>query len=138
MLEFARRFVGIPYKLGSFNPEEGLDCATFVLHFFKTLDGKELSIDFPGDIFDVYAKNHSSKVYEKYIQKCLYLQRYPCETNILDILVFNEKERHSQHVGIYLGNGAFIHCNEYGVNLFKVSMSIRSLLFVGKFKEGVR
>lgn len=138
VLNFAKQFVKTPYKLGSLDPKEGLDCATFVLHFFKELDGKDLKIDYPPDVFARYAADSASKIYEYYIQQCLILKRYPCQVDLLDILVFNEKERHSQHVGIVIADNLFIHCDPNGVEIHKISLCKKSLLYVGKFKEGVR
>jgi cell wall-associated NlpC family hydrolase len=133
---FARQFLKIPYVLGSLDPKVGLDCATFVLHFFEQLDGTPLNIMYEDSVFDEYSKN--SKIYEKYIYKYLSLKKYPCAFDELDILVFNERERHSQHVGIYLGQNQFIHCNEYGVNIYKLSLCTKNIIYVGKFKDGIR
>lgn len=136
--KFSRQFLKIPYKLGSFDQNEGLDCATFVLHFFKELDGTELSVKVEEDAYNVYNTNRLSKIYESYLLRYLDVQKFPCQVEQLDILIFRERERHSEHVGIYLGGNLFIHCSEHGVQIHKLSLCKKNLLYVGRFKEGIR
>jgi hypothetical protein len=136
--QFAKQFVGIPYKLGSLNPEEGLDCATFVLKFFEKYDSFPLNIEIKDEMFKFYEDAPTSSVYHNYIQQYLNLTKYPCYIYPLDILVMKIKELHTEHVGIYLGNNIFIHCNQRGVRLHKVSLCKDQLIYVGKFKDGIR
>lgn len=136
--DFAKQFVGIPYKLGSFNPAEGLDCATFILKFFEKYDNFSLDIDFPENVFETYKTDKLSKIYEIYIKKFTDLTPYPCNLFPLDLLIFRERGRTSEHVGIYLGDGQFIHCSEFGVQIHKLSLCKSHLIYVGKFKDGVR
>lgn len=138
LITFAKKFIRIPYVLGSFDPKVGLDCATFVLLFFKELDGKELEIYFPADVFKHYSEDKYSRIYERYIQSCLDLKLWPCVIEPLDIIVFHEKEQYSEHVGIYLGNNIFTHCSIRGVGLHKVSLCSKHIISIGKFKAGVR
>lgn len=37
------------------------------------------------------------------------------------LLLFEGSSGIKDHIGVYLGNGEFIHCNRYGVNIGKVS-----------------
>lgn len=130
-------FVGIPYKLGSLNPNEGLDCATFVLKFFEKYDNIPLGIEIDEDAFEKYKRD--SKAYDKYIRQYLDLTKYPCALQPLDILVLKTESTVGEHVAIYLGNNIIIHCSsKYGVQLHKLSLNIKQVLFVGRFKDGIR
>lgn len=136
--QFAEQFLKIPYKLGSFDPDEGLDCATFVLNFFEKYDKFPLEIEIDKNAYFEYSKHSTGKIYHEYILKYLSLRKYPCLLEPLDILVMKITENHTEHVGIYLENNVFIHCNKYGVRLHKLSLCKDKILFVGRFKEGIR
>lgn len=40
-----------------------------------------------------------------------------------DVILFNNKSVLS-HIGVYLGNGKFIHCNKYGVHIERTAQSV--------------
>lgn len=44
-----------------------------------------------------------------------------------DVILFNNKAVLS-HIGVYLGNGKFIHCNKYGVHIERTAQSC----YIGK------
>jgi cell wall-associated NlpC family hydrolase len=90
--------LGIPYRLGGAKPEAGFDCSGFVAHVFNEGVGlilprtsRELSK--AGDTVD---RNHLKPG---------------------DLVFFNTMRRAFSHVGIYLGNGQFIHAPRSGARV---------------------
>ena len=55
LAEITKKYVGAPYKLGSFDPKEGLDCLSLVLNFTRDLSG-EVPEEFDGVTIDDYPK----------------------------------------------------------------------------------
>lgn len=136
LVEFGTQFLNIPYCLGSLDPSIGLDCATFILHFFEKLDGKKLNIDIPKNA----VVNHRTHLhfYEKCINLYCHSNPYPCNLQIGDLLIFRNYST-SSHVGINLGRGKFIHCAEdVGVRIHKLALCKSKLVAVGTFKPEVR
>ena len=87
--------LGIPYRRGGTNPEAGFDCSGFVSHVFQEGIGLVLP--------------RSSKELSKTGDSVERTELQPG-----DLVFFNTMRRAFSHVGIYLGNGQFIHAPRVG------------------------
>lgn len=87
---YAVSLVGSPYRLGGTSVETGLDCSGFVGHVFKQSAGIVLPRDSQG----------MSEAAEPLAQD---------ELRPGDLVFFNTLNRVFSHVGIYLGDGRFVH-----------------------------
>ena len=87
---YAVSLVGSPYRLGGTSVETGLDCSGFVGHVFKQTAGIVLPRDSQG----------ISEAAEPLAQD---------ELRPGDLVFFNTLNRVFSHVGIYLGDGRFVH-----------------------------
>lgn len=94
-LDDALSLIGIRYRMGGTTPETGFDCSGFVVHVFR--EGMGLILP--------RTSRELSKVGE--IVKKQDLQPG-------DLVFFNTMRRTFSHVGIYLGNGQFIHAPRTG------------------------
>lgn len=78
------------YTFGGKNPEAGLDCSGMVSFVFENAAGLRLS----GSAAEIAQRGR------------------PVEAGALrpgDLVFFNTRNRPRSHVGIYIGNGRFIH-----------------------------
>ena len=91
------KFIGIPYRRGGAGPS-GMDCSGFAKTFFSEAFG----IDLP----------HNSKA----ISRLDFLEGLPADRHEYrpgDLLFFNSGKGKINHVGIYLGEGKFIHASRH-------------------------
>ena len=112
---FALGLVDTGYRFGGKNPEAGLDCSGMVSYVFENAAGLRVS----GSAADI-AK-----------------QGRPVQGEGLrpgDLVFFNTRNKPRSHVGIYIGNGRFIHApNTNG----KVRTdSLTTGWFATRFEEG--
>lgn len=107
-------FVGKPYVYGSSNPDVGFDCSGLVQYVLLQSGVKKL----PRSSLEMY--EHSS----------------PIEVDNLvvgDLLFFRTSNSQINHVGIYVGEGRFIHAPSSGnfVRLDKLEQSYWQKAFAG-------
>ena len=88
----ALSMIGTPYKFGSSNPEKGLDCSGFVKHVYK----ESADISLPRSAAEM------SKKGEEIAQS---------ELKPGDLVFFNTRKKANSHVGIYAGEGTFVHAS---------------------------
>lgn len=88
----ALSLLGTPYKYGGNNPEKGLDCSGFVRHVYK----ESSDITLPRTAMDMSQTGET--VGDENLQPG-------------DLVFFNTLKRPYSHVGIYAGNGEFIHAS---------------------------
>ncbi len=89
------KFLGTPYRLGGIGPS-GMDCSGFTKTFFAQTFGIELP--------------HNSSA----ISRLDFLEDLPADWDIYrpsDLLFFGNSKGRINHVGIYLGEGKFIHAS---------------------------
>ena len=93
ILQTAHRLLGVPYQPGGTSPEAGFDCSGFVSFVFGQ-NGIELI--------------HSSP---EMFRRGRLIARHELRPG--DLVFFSHDRRHSRvgHVGIYLGQGQFIHAS---------------------------
>ncbi|MBI5918426.1 MAG: C40 family peptidase [Nitrosomonadales bacterium] len=90
LLGKANELIGTPYRNGGASPLTGFDCSGFVSYLFKS----NLDVTLPRSSKDM------SRVGES-VEKD--------ELKPGDLLFFKTVKRGISHVGIYMGNGQFIH-----------------------------
>jgi cell wall-associated NlpC family hydrolase len=87
---YALSLVGNPYRLGGITPQSGLDCSGFVGHVVRQTTGVQLPRD-------SLAISEATEV----------LAQHALEPG--DLVFFNTLDRAYSHVGIYVGDGRFVH-----------------------------
>ena len=87
---YALGLIDTGYRFGGKNPEAGLDCSGMVSHVFEQAAGLRLQ----GSAVDMAARGRSVDA-----------------TSLRpgDLVFFNTLNRPRSHVGIYIGDGRFIH-----------------------------
>ena len=91
LINVAKRYLGAPYKFGGTSTKTGIDCSAYVNKVFKSFD-----VNLPRTARGIYKKgNHVSK---SKLQKG-------------DLVFFRTYAKFPSHVGIYMGDGTFIHAS---------------------------
>lgn len=101
---YALSLAGTPYRYGGDAPETGFDCSGFVGHVFRKTLGMELP--------------RSSREINKLGEKVT-----PNELRPGDLVFYNTLRRAFSHVGIYLGDGRFVHSPSSGGGIRVEDMS---------------
>lgn len=91
----AMSLLGVPYKRGGTTEEKGFDCSGFVRHMFE----KSVGLVLPR------RAEEQAKVTEEINRS---------ELKPGDLVFFNTMKRTFSHVGIYVGDGKFIHAPRPG------------------------
>ncbi len=84
--------LGTPYRMGGRRPETGLDCSGLVRYVYKQAHGIEL----PHNAKDISQRGEPVE---------------PSELRPGDLVFFNTLGRPFSHVGIYKGEGKFVHAS---------------------------
>ncbi len=92
IIRTAKQYLGVRYKFGGYSLKTGIDCSGYV----KKIFGK-FNIDLPRTARDMYW-NAGTKVSKSQLQ-------------IGDLVFFTTYAKFPSHVGIYMGNGQFIHAS---------------------------
>lgn len=100
----AMGFIGVPYRRGGSSAETGFDCSGFVRSIFEQTRGMLL----PRKASEQAAR--TTKIDRKDLQPG-------------DLVFFNTMRRAFSHVGIYVGDGKFIHSPRSGQRVRVESMS---------------
>lgn len=87
---YALGLMGVDYRFGGKNPSSGLDCSGMVSYIYKNAVGMNLP--------------HNAYKIEKIVRRI-----GPDELKPGDLVFFDTLHRHYSHVGIYIGNGRFVH-----------------------------
>jgi len=88
----ALSLIGTPYKFGGNNPEKGLDCSGFVKHVYKT----SADISLPRSAAEMSRQGESVA---------------QSDLKPGDLVFFNTRKQPNSHVGIYAGDGTFVHAS---------------------------
>lgn len=94
-LDQALELMGVRYKRGGTSPETGFDCSGFVRHVFN----QSLGLSLPRSALAI------SQAAERIDKQ---------ELQPGDLVFFNTMRRAFSHVGIYLGDGQFVHSPRAG------------------------
>ena len=95
LADFAMTLRDIRYRSGGKTPETGFDCSGFVRYVYRHVAGRELPANSAGQ-YRIGTR----------------VARADMETG--DLVFFRIKGKRISHVGIYLGNGRFIHAPSTG------------------------
>ena len=97
----AMSFIDRPYQAGGQSVQTGFDCSGFTRHVF----GQTLGIDLPRSAQEQAQASA--------------LQAVPSRDELQpgDLVFFNTQQRAFSHVGIYLGDGRFIHAPRTGAQI---------------------
>ncbi|MBK7059208.1 MAG: C40 family peptidase [Rubrivivax sp.] len=97
MVISAMNFLGVPYRRGGSSPEAGFDCSGFTRHIFE----HSLGLVLPRRADEQARSAELAKVDKT-------------ELRPGDLVFFNTMKRAFSHVGIYVGDGKFIHSPRTG------------------------
>jgi cell wall-associated NlpC family hydrolase len=97
LLVSAIGLVGVPYRFGGNDTENGFDCSGFTRHLFQT----HLGVTLP-------RRSHEQAAAPYFVDVPGY------ELQPGDLVFFNTLQRANSHVGIYIGQGRFIHAPRTG------------------------
>lgn len=103
LVSTAMGFIGVPYRYGGTSAESGFDCSGFVRATYEKTLGKVL----PRRAADQAAATQS-------------ISREELRPG--DLVFFNTMRRAFSHVGIYVGDGKFIHAPRSGARVRVESM----------------
>jgi hypothetical protein len=115
LIKQAKTLLGVPYKLGG-DGLTGIDCSAFVRRMFSSVD-----VALPRTAREQYDAG----------------RKISWEELTMGDLVFFRTKQHEQyptHVGIYMGNGQFIHAsalNKGGVRIDSLSTDFYNARFIG-------
>jgi cell wall-associated NlpC family hydrolase len=101
----AMGFLGVPYKRGGTSSDTGFDCSGFVRTIFEQTAGLVLP----------RSANQQAATSEK-------IDRSELQPG--DLVFFNTMRRAFSHVGIYVGDGNFIHAPKPGAKVRVESLSV--------------
>lgn len=87
---YAMGLIDVGYVFGGKNPEAGLDCSGMVSFIYRNA----VNIDLRGSAADIAKHGHA-------------IGR--AELQVGDLVFFNTMNRPYSHVGIYIGDGRFVH-----------------------------
>ena len=113
VVDLSRSLIGTPYVYASMNPEIGLDCSGFTSYVYLTL-------------FNVKLPRISND------QAQFGVEVSKNNIEIGDILCFKYTNRNliSDHVGIYIGNGRYIHASTSAGGVIESTVNFNSWAFV--------
>ncbi|MEI8156379.1 MAG: C40 family peptidase [Burkholderiales bacterium] len=105
LVDNAMTFLGVRYKRGGTSSDTGFDCSGFVRAIFEQSAGLVLP----------RSANQQAAASEK-------IDRADLQPG--DLVFFNTMRRAFSHVGIYVGDGNFIHSPKSGANVRVESLSL--------------
>ena len=94
----AAKMVGKPYRFGGSSPGTGFDCSGLVAHVFERAWGLVLP--------------HSARAQSRTGKPVRFADLLPG-----DLVFYNTRNRPYSHVGIYLGEGRFVHAPRRGARV---------------------
>ncbi len=104
----AMNFLGVPYKRGGNSSEDGFDCSGFTRHIYESVLGLVL----PRRVDEQAKAPGFAPVKRDELQPG-------------DLVFFNTLRRTFSHVGIYIGDGKFIHAPRSGAEIRVESMRVK-------------
>ena len=105
LVSTAMGFIGVPYRRGGNSAESGFDCSGFVRTIYEQVKGLALP-----------------RVAKEQAEATQVIDKKDLQPG--DLVFFNTMRRAFSHVGIYLGDGKFIHAPRTGATVRVEDMSI--------------
>jgi hypothetical protein len=118
MLKRALGLLGTPYRWGGTNPESGFDCSGLVGYVFRNTLGIELP----------RVSRDMANVGELIRDRTALAEG--------DLVFFSRRGKHVDHVGIYIGNGQFVHAPRTGKDVEVANLATG--YWSGKFMQARR
>jgi cell wall-associated NlpC family hydrolase len=115
LIKQAKTLLGVPYRLGG-DGLTGIDCSAFVRRMFSSVD-----VALPRTAREQYDAGRK-------------ISREELTTGDLVFFRTKQHEQYPTHVGIYMGNGQFIHAsalNKGGVRIDSLSADFYNARFIG-------
>lgn len=112
IVDYSKQFIGTPYVWGGTNLKTGVDCSGFVYSVYK-----DFGISLQRSSASMYSQNGN-----------------PVSKSDLksgDLVFFNTSGRGVSHVGMYVGNGQYIHSGNSGVEIANLYSDYASRTYVG-------
>ncbi len=106
--------IGAKYKLHGRTKEEGFDCYGLVMAVEKKLGNELPDFDYKVDSYELFLKYYTEMLNAKKVKKINAFVEGA-------ILLFSNSNGLKNHIGVYVGDGFFVHCNYSGVHLDKVT-----------------
>ncbi len=103
----ARSYMGLRYRWGGTRPETGFDCSGFVRHIMRAA-----GVDLP-------------RTSAEQARAGMEVPRDVAQLRVGDLITFGRGGRIS-HVGIYVGNGRYIHASSYAGRVTESDLPRRS------------
>lgn len=116
MVIFALSLIDTGYRFGGKNPEAGLDCSGMVAYIFDRAAGLRVG----GSAADIARQGR------------------PVDKDALsagDLVFFNTSNRPFSHVGIYIGDGRFVHAPSSASGRVRIDQ-MASTYFAPRFTAG--
>jgi len=120
IVSLARAQVGKPYRLGGTSPDRGFDCSGLVKYVL--------------DAFKVEVPRTS--VAQSHVGAAI--PRDPTKLRPGDLLLFGKPADGISHVGIYVGNGRFIHASSAAGRVIESPLNRRPSPLIKSFKSARR
>ncbi|MBP7792578.1 MAG: C40 family peptidase [Candidatus Goldbacteria bacterium] len=115
----AKKLLGVPYVTGGISPDTGFDCSGFVFYVYQ-----KNSIEIPRLSYMQFQEGLPIEQYELKMGDLVFFEVYDKDIPILgdlrNVIAEYYKTGKPGHVGIYLGNGKFIHAPKKG-DVVKIS-----------------
>jgi cell wall-associated NlpC family hydrolase len=106
LVQQALAAVGVSYRRGGESPRAGFDCSGLVVHVYK----EALGLSLP----------HNALAQSKVGRPVSAAELQPG-----DLVFYNTRNRKYSHVGLYLGDGRFVHAPKPGAAVRVERMSVR-------------
>lgn len=113
---FALGLIETHYRFGGKNPEAGLDCSGMVSYVFSQAAGLRLA----GSAADMAKRGRPVEI---------------ADMKPGDLVFFNTLDRPRSHVGIYIGDGRFVHAPSSKGEARVRTDSLRQGWFASRFEE---
>lgn len=112
--------IGVRYVRNGRSPKGGFDCLGFTIEIEKRF-GHNLP-----DIKEAMLKDYDfTKCKEIELQQVEGLIPSDKPDKEGDIILFEDSNGIMFHIGVYLGDNKYIHCNRYGVHINKVNQGYK-------------
>jgi cell wall-associated NlpC family hydrolase len=120
IVSLARAQVGKRYRLGGTSPDHGFDCSGLVQYILDAFH-----VDVPRTSLE---QSHTG----------IALSRDPTKLRPGDLLLFGRPADGISHVGIYVGNGHFVHASSAAGRVIESPLSRRPSTSIKAFKSARR
>lgn len=112
VVDIGKKYIGVPYKYGGTSPSTGFDCSGFIGYIFN-----KAGISLPRTVSSMYSSGIVTKVSAKQPG---------------DLVFFATTSSSASHVGVYVGNGQFMHAStSQGVTISSLSNSYWNPKYLG-------